>query len=322
MDGGEAPVTPIMDSEKPSSVMVTGGRGFVGRSLGKLLRRHRYRLISVDVTPLTAGSDESLCNIEDLAQLRKLFQRHSVDAIVHLAAILPTAAQREPLLATRVNVQGSVNLLELAREFHVRRFVFGSSLSVYGTCPPDQVLRETDRAAPEDLYGAAKLYVEQLGAAYRQAHQLEFVSLRIGRVVGPGARSATSAWRSEIFERLGNVASAEIEIPYADSERILLVHVEDVARMLVHLLQVEHPGHDIYNAASESLVVGELRGEVERLHPGVRLKSGGRAVVGNPRRVDWSRWAEEFRFRTVPIFEQLRAARGSRAHTPEQNHGR
>ena len=301
-----------MDSEK-RSILVTGGRGFIGRSLGKLLQRQRYRLISVDVTPVRAGCDEILCDIEDLAELRKLFQRERLDAIVHLAAILPTAAQREPLLATRVNVQGSANLLELAREFHLRRFIFGSSLSVYGTCPPDQIVRETDRAAPGDLYGAAKLYVEQLGAAYRQAHELEFVSLRIGRVVGPGARSATSAWRSEIFERLGTVGSAEIEVPYADSERILLVHVEDVARMLVNLLQAKHPAHDIYNAASESVLVGELRSEVERLHPGVRLKSGGRAVVGNPRRVDWSRLAEEFEFSTVPIFEQLRAARGNRA---------
>ena len=107
------------------------------------------------------------------------------------------------LAATQVNVEGSLNLLEMARQFEVRRFLFGSSLSVYGTCPAHQVVTEMDRAAPEDLYGAAKLYVEQLGEAYRQAHGLEFVSLRIGRVVGPGARSATSVWRSEIFECLG-----------------------------------------------------------------------------------------------------------------------
>jgi len=322
MDGEDSSVTAIMRSKKRNSVMVTGGRGFIGRSLGKLLRRQRYRVISVDVTPVTAGADEILCDIGDLAELRNLFQRERVDRIVHLAAILPTAAQREPLLATRVNVQGTVNLLELAREFQLRRFVFGSSVSVYGTCPPDQAVRETDRASPEDLYGVAKLYGEQLGARYRQEHGLEFVSLRIGRVVGPGARSATSAWRSEIFERLGTAGSAEIQIPYADPERILLVQVEDAARMLLNLLQVKYPAHDIYNAACESVVVGELRSEVERLNPDVRLKSEGRAVVGNPRRVDWSRLAEEFRFRTVPIFDQLRAARGNGESSPEQDHGR
>ncbi len=174
---------------------------------------------------------------------RRLFRRQRIDGIVHLAAVLPTAAQREPLLATKINIQGSVNLMEMARQFEVSRFLFGSSLSVYGTCPADQVVTEMDRVAPEDLYGAAKLYVEQLGEAYRHTHGLEFVSLRIGRVVGPGARSATSAWRSEIFECLEKAGPAEIDIPYADSERILLVHVEDVATMLLQLLQAPRLAH-------------------------------------------------------------------------------
>lgn len=290
-------------------VLVTGSRGFIGKTVGKLLQRQRYRVIPVDVTP---SSDEVVCDVTDSAALERLFQGEHIDAIIHLAAILPTAAQRQPLLATRVNVQGSVNLLELASKFHVRRFVFGSSLSVYGTCPADQVVTETDRAAPEDLYGTAKLYVEQLGAAYRQAHGLEFVSLRIGRVVGPGARSTTSAWRSEIFERLSSASSAEIEIPYAGSERILLVHVEDVARMLFDLLQAERLGQPVYNAGCESVIVGELKSELERLNPRLRVKLAGRKVVGNPRRVDWSRLAGEFGFGAVPIFKQLAEAAGVR----------
>jgi len=221
-------------------------------------------------------------------------------------------AQREPARATQVNVGGSLNLLEMARQFGVRRFIFGSSLSVYGTCPAEQVVTEMDRAAPEDLYGAAKLYVEQLGEAYRRAHGLEFVSLRIGRVVGPGAQSATSAWRSEIFERLGTEGATEIEIPYTESERILLAHVEDVATMLLQLLQAPSPAHSVYNAACESVVVGELKRELERLNPRLRVKLGGRAVVGNPRQVDWSRIAGEFGVGMVPMFEQLGKASGHR----------
>jgi nucleoside-diphosphate-sugar epimerase len=156
------------------------------------------------------------------------------------------------------------------------------------------------------------LYVEQLGEAYRQAHGFEFVSLRIGRVVGPVARSATSAWRSEIFERLGAERAAEIEIPYAKLERIPLVHVEDVATMLLRLLQVPSPAHGVYNAACESVVVGELKRELERLNPWLSVKLGGRAVVGNPRQVDWSRIAGEFGVGMVPMFEKLGKASGHR----------
>lgn len=298
----------IMEKEGQSWVMVTGGQGFLGRSIGKLLQRQRYRVISVDTVTASQGANEIVCDVTDIAALRNLFQREPVEAVIHLAAILPTVAQRNPLLATRVNVQGSLNLLELAREFHVRRFIFGSSFSIYGTCGPDRVVTEMDRVAPEDLYGAAKLYVEQLGAAYRNAHGLEFVSLRIGRVVGPGAQSATSAWRSEIFERLSDAFQGEVEIPYADSERILLVHVDDVAKMLLKLLQASQLEHFVYNAACESVMVGELKSEVERLNPRVRVRLRGEAVVGNPRRVEWARFAKEFGFHAVPIFEQLREA--------------
>ena len=295
----------IMETDERSSVLITGGRGFIGRSVGKFLQRHRYHVISLDTAAADLGAGEVACDVTDLAAVQKLFQVERIDAIIHLAAILPTAAQREPLLATRVNVQGSVSLLQLARESGVRRFIFGSSLSVYGTCPAGQVVSEADRAAPEDLYGAAKLYVEQFGEVIRRMHGLDFVSLRMGRVVGPGARSATSGWRSEIFERLGSTRAAEIAIPYSDSERILLVHVEDVAKMLLALLQAPRLAYPVYNAACESIVVGELKSEVERLNPLVRVRLGGHGVVGNPRRVDWSRFAGEFGFAVTSIFQQL-----------------
>lgn len=294
-----------MDIGNPGGVLITGGRGFLGRSLGKLLQRHKYRVISADVTPDDAGSNGTICDITDVSQLRAVFQSERIDAIVHLAAILPTAAQQQPVLATRVNIQGSIHLLEMAQEFGIRRFIFGSSLSVYGTYPEDQVVSERYRAAPEDLYGAAKLYVEQLGEAYRRSCGVEFASLRIGRVIGPGSRSTTSAWRSEIFERLRARDSIKIEIPYAESERVLLVHVDDVAQMLFELLQAERLGHTVYNAGCESVTLGQVKSALERLNPRLQVRLSGQDVVGNPRRVDWSRLAGEFGFRAVPIVEQL-----------------
>ncbi len=304
-----------MSSDHANTVLVAGGRGFIGRAVGKLVQRTGIKVISLDRSDPGGSGEEGRkevdCDLTDAARLRVIFEKERVGAIIHLAAILPTAARRNPGSATQVNVQGSLYLLDLAIEFGVRRFVFGSSLSIYGSYPNDRVVSETDRAAPEDLYGAAKLYVEHLGEAYRQAHGVEFVSLRIGRVVGPGSRSATSGWRSEIFERLGTESAAEIEIPYADSERILLVHVEDVAKMLQHLLLAPRPAHSVYNASCESVIVGQLKNAIERLNPRLMVKLGGQSVVGNPRRIEWSRFAGEFGFGTMPILEQLdRAAAG------------
>ena len=310
------------------AVMLTGSRGFVGRAVSKLLRGSGHRVIGLDVTsrinPLlpetesrfdSAPSDHGApeggeadisCDIRDAAGLRRAFEAERIGAIIHLAAILPTAAQRDPLLATQVNVQGSFNLLEMARQCGVRRFVFGSSLSVYGSYSEEHVVSESDRCAPEDLYGAAKIYVEQLGQAYHEQHGLEFVSLRIGRVVGPGARSVSSAWRSEIFESLNATSPAEIRMPYVADERLLLVHVEDVAKMLIRLLEAPQLKDSIYNAPCESVVVEDLKSEVERLNPKIRVSVGDVVAAGNPRRLDASRFVQEFGFEAMPISQRLR----------------
>jgi UDP-glucose 4-epimerase len=304
-----------MNSSRSNSVLVTGGRGFVGRAVVKLLQRTGNKVIAVDRNALSEGPElegceEIACDLGDAAQLRAVFERERVEGIIHLAAILPTAAQRNPQLATQVNVQGSVNVLEMAREFNVRRVVFGSSLSVYGTYSADHTVSELDRAAPEDLYAAAKLYVEQLGTAYRECHSIGFVSLRIGRVVGPGARSATSAWRSEIFELLKVSYPAEILLPYRACETILVLHVEDVAAMLLTLLRASRTEHTIYNAPCRSILVGDLKRVVEDLNSNITVTPGDEVPAGNPQALDFSRFQNEFNFEIVPIFDRLRRAAG------------
>ena len=301
------------DGQKTSSVLVTGASGFIGRAVVKLLQREGYGVLGLDRTDSAESAGEQIAmDITDVEQLRRLFQGRAIAGIIHLAAILPTAAQRDPVRATEVNVRGSLNVLEMARQFGVRRVVFGSSLSVYGTCPADRVVSELDRAAPEDLYGAAKVYVEQLGAAYKR-YCVEFVSLRIGRVVGPGAQSATSAWRSEIFELLAAKSPAEISLPYVASERILLVQVEDVAKMLVTLLRAPELRHSVYNACCESVMVGDLKRHLEGLNPNLQVTLGDATAVGNPRMINCSQFSGEFDFKMPSIFKQLQAAAGGGA---------
>jgi len=178
-----------METEKSRAVLVTGSRGFIGRAVCNLLLREGYRVLAVDQAETEDDAtntrrEEIQCDISDAAQVQSVFEGEEIDSIVHLAAVLPTAAQDDPRRATEVNIQGSLNLLQMASRFGARRIVFGSSLSVYGSWPHHERVSETHRASPDDLYGAAKIYVERLGEAYVAKHGPEFVSLRIGRVVG------------------------------------------------------------------------------------------------------------------------------------------
>jgi nucleoside-diphosphate-sugar epimerase len=295
-----------------NSVLVTGAEGFLGRAFLRLLERSDQRVISLDsiqpaVTEERSTTTKIRCDITNQQHLEKVFRDYEIGTIVHLAAILPTAAQRDPVRATRVNVVGSVNLLELARQFGVARFVFGSSLSIYGSCSPDHFVSESDRAAPEDVYGAAKLYVERLGQAFTGSGTLQFVSLRIGRIVGPGARSTTSAWRSAIFDLLQTGHPTHLTLPYVGSERVLLLHVQDAAGALMTLLLAPRPAHSIYNAPCESWLVNDLKLQLESLNPSIRIALGDAYAKGNPRLLDWSRFKNEFAFSTTPISDRLQA---------------
>ena len=294
-------------------MLVTGAEGFLGRAFLRLLERSDQRVISLDsiqpaVTEERSTTTKIRCDITNQQHLEKVFRDYEIGTIVHLAAILPTAAQRDPVRATRVNVVGSVNLLELARQFGVARFVFGSSLSIYGSCSPDHFVSESDRAAPEDVYGAAKLYVERLGQAFTGSGTLQFVSLRIGRIVGPGARSTTSAWRSAIFDLLQTGHPTHLTLPYVGSERVLLLHVQDAADALMTLLLAPRPAHSIYNAPCESWLVNDLKLQLESLNPSIRIALGDAYAKGNPRLLDWSRFKNEFAFSTTPISDRLQAA--------------
>ena len=301
-----------MQKQVRNSVLVTGAEGFLGRAFLRLLERSDQRVISLDsiqpaVTEERSTTTKIRCDITNQQHLEKVFRDYEIGTIVHLAAILPTAAQRDPVRATRVNVVGSVNLLELARQFGVARFVFGSSLSIYGSCSPDHFVSESDRAAPEDVYGAAKLYVERLGQAFTGSGTLQFVSLRIGRIVGPGARSTTSAWRSAIFDLLQTGHPTHLTLPYVGSERVLLLHVQDAAGALMTLLLAPRPAHSIYNAPCESWLVNDLKLQLESLNPSIRIALGDAYAKGNPRLLDWSRFKNEFAFSTTPISDRLQA---------------
>lgn len=301
-----------METQKQNCVLVTGAEGFVGRVLTRLLEDSGRKVIALDMRaenfPNETHATKVVCDIRHREELESVFRRERINEIVHLAAILPTAAQKDPVRATEVNVAGSLHLLEMARKFNVRRVVFGSSVSVYGTWAADRVVSEDDRATPEDVYGAAKLYVEQIGKAYADSQGMEFVSLRIGRVLGPGAQSKTSAWRSEIFELVGSQQPVHIPLPYTGSERVLVVHVEDAAAMLVKLLQAPRPAHFVYNAVCESVLVSDLKKQVEGLNGNITVWLGDGYALGNPRLLDSSRFQREFGFQTSSVVEWLKRA--------------
>lgn len=187
------------------TTLITGGAGFIGYHLAQALLRRSERVVVVDNfntfydPALKRKNVSDLCaqgklevheaDILDSALLRQLFERHRPDAVVHLAAwagVRPSLDR--PALYSDVNVTGTVNVLELARDFGVGCLVFGSSSSVYGgnTKVPFSETDSVDR--PVSPYAATKKAGELLCHTYAHNYGLPITCLRFFTVYGPRQR--------------------------------------------------------------------------------------------------------------------------------------
>lgn len=282
------------------TVLVTGACGQIGRAVSSLLRDAGRQILGIDVDSDTTG-DVVACDLRSKNELSRLFHAQPIRAVIHLAGILPSGFQSNPLDGADVNLSGSFALMRQAVEGRVKRFVFASSMSVYGTAATRRRLTEDDPAVPDDAYGASKRTVELIGEALGKRTAVQFVSLRIARVVGPGLRKSSSLWRSEIFEPPQQLTS--IRIPYSPEAALSLVHVEDVARMLIALADAAATNSHLYNTPVETWTAKELKRVIEELRGiPVDLEQGG--SHGGPM-CDGSRFAREFGFRLRGLREHL-----------------
>jgi len=184
--------------------LVTGGAGFIGSHLVDLLLGEGWQVTVVDnfdpfydpqikrhnIVPHLSHPNYTLveADIRDIEALRKRLSGE-YDVIVHLAAragVRPSVL--DPVSYYEVNVRGTLNLLELAKEWGVRQFVFASSSSVYGANPNLPWREDDSLLLPVSPYGATKLAGEALGRVYSHLYGIRFIALRIFTAYGPRQR--------------------------------------------------------------------------------------------------------------------------------------
>lgn len=284
-------------------ILVTGSAGFLGRRVCAALRDQSHPVLGLDKA---AADGQLACDLRDGEAVTQLLREHSIETVVHLAAVLRTVCISQPLLATQVNVVGSGHLFAAARETNVRRIVYGSSITVYGTVDPQCTVSEDYTPAPVDAYGGSKRFAEILGQTYQAQGGAEFVALRIPSVVGPGANSATSPWRSEIFDKIHHGAAARIEMPSAPNEKLPMTHVDDVAQAIVRLVEASVVSEMYYNSPAETISFGRLADYVTTANPQVDVTFGQAPVVGHPHAIDASRFGREFDWEGIELSQRLR----------------
>ncbi len=255
------------------NILVTGGAGFIGSHLvEKLLSEKKWNVVALDnfngfyspeikranLAASLENPDFKLykADICDAESLQKIFAENEFDAIVHLAAwagVRPSLMN--PKLYTQVNVNGTLNLLELAKEFNVKQFVFGSSSSVYGINSKIPFSEDDKISQPISPYAATKAAGELLCHTFSHLYDIRTICLRFFTVYGARQRPdlAIHKFSKLIYE------GQPIPVFGDGSTRRDYTYVDDIIQGVRAAIDYDKSNYEIFNLGeSETIELSKL----------------------------------------------------------------
>ena len=231
-------------------ILVTGGAGFIGSHVVDAFIQEGHEVIVVDnlhtgkLSNLNPRAHFYLADIRS-PELEEIFARHRPEVISHQAALVNVReSMLKPALYAEVNIIGSLNLMELARRYGVRKIIYASTGgAVYGE-PEYLPVDENHPINPLDPYGASKHAVEHYLHLYYLNYGIEYISLRYPNVYGPRQDPYGEAGVVAIFT--GQMLRGEQPVINGSGEQERdFVYVEDIAR--ANILALNKEGCGIYN---------------------------------------------------------------------------
>jgi dTDP-L-rhamnose 4-epimerase len=272
-------------------ILVTGGAGFIGRHVIKLLagHPHHYEVIVLDSfeevvhgpapDPAVDGALQVFDdNVEDLeAALNAL---DGCEAVIHLAAgVSVEASYAQPSRFVRTNSLGTAVFWEAIRLVGtIRHVIVASSMSVYGEGSRDRGMVETDFCQPASIYGLSKYESEQLSLLAGKLYDIPVTALRLWNTYGPG-QSLTNTETGVVAIFASRLLAGVPPIVYDNGGQLRdFVHVDDVARAFAAALDSRTPGvfnigmarpHTVWHVAdqlSNLLTEGRVRPQLALRH--------------------------------------------------------
>jgi len=242
-----------------SSILVTGGAGFIGSHLAEaLVDDNDVRVLddcsrgSRSVVPDAVEFVEG--DVRDAATVNRACT--DVDIVFHQAAnISVDRSIEDPIGSHRVNVDGTLNILEAARDADAR-VVFASSAAIYGE-PSAVPVTETQPKSPSSPYGAEKLSADRYVRLYADLYDLETVALRYFNVYGPGGIATDYSGVIDAFlVRAGR--NEELPVHGDGTQTRDFVHVSDVVRANLLAASTDHAGEAYNVGTGESVTINRL----------------------------------------------------------------
>ena len=288
------------------AVLITGGHGHIGSWAARYLVGEGQDVILLDTNPVVPDCLAPVADkvrfiqgsVMDFPQMTEIFHKHrgEIDGIIHTVGIMGELVLENTYGNVQVNVGGTQNILEIARQFDIPKVVYTSTGAVYGEV--SGTIAEDDAPVnPSDLYGATKASCEFIGQQYAQTFGFDFRISRVYFCYGPGKLPSR-------FIRLYRLAFGALEgLPGLEmdrgaDQRLDFVHIEDAGRGTAMVYLADNPPHSIYNIATGvSTAVGRIAELAQWFSPfDVTVKLGPGALMKRCEALDITRAKDELGF--------------------------
>ncbi|MDD5108765.1 MAG: NAD-dependent epimerase/dehydratase family protein [Candidatus Omnitrophica bacterium] len=250
-------------------VLVTGGSGFIGSHVVDKLRDKGVEVRVYDGIMPSFRKDIEFYQGSILDKTSLGFALNGVDAIFHLAAVADVKdVYNNPYDSEAINVRGTINVLEAARNTNVRRIVYGSTTWVYSEASSNNVDESTPLHAPTHLYTATKLTGEYYCQSYSKLYGMEVTILRYGIPYGPRARDGAVI---PIFVRKA-INGEPLTIAGDGSQFRKFIYVEDLAEGNVLGLK-NIAKNKIYNLdGKEKVTIKQIAETIKKILGNVKIE--------------------------------------------------
>lgn len=261
-------------------ILVTGALGQLGTELVLELQKKFGidNVIFTDIHPPLIRKFEGkfyALDVLDKMALTKITKENGITQIYHLAAILSANAEKMPDLAWKINMDGLLNILDVAKEFRIKRVFWPSSIAVFGPDTPKDNTPQNTIMNPNTIYGITKVAGEKLCAYYNEKFDMDIRSLRYPGLIGhkalPGG--GTTDYAVEIFHEA--LKSGTFTCPLKAKSLLPMMFMPDAVRATIELMEADRNNLSVktsYNLAGISFTPEEIAASIIKSIPNFKMR--------------------------------------------------
>jgi nucleoside-diphosphate-sugar epimerase len=262
-----------------SRILVTGALGQIGSELTAALRARygRDNVIATDLKDAPPAFQEAgpfaLLDVTNSDQMEGLVREHQIDTVFHLAALLSAVGEKNPVQCWNVNMNGTLNVLELGLKYEMSRVIIPSSIAVWGPGTPACAPQETV-LKPTTMYGVTKVAGEVLADYYVQKRGLDVRGLRYPGIISaetfPGG--GTTDYAVAIY--YDAVKTGHYTCFVREDTALPMMYMPDCIKATMDLAEADFASlkhHADFNVGSMSFTVRELADSIRKVVPGFTI---------------------------------------------------